>query len=218
MSGNTITTEALQTIVTNVVLAVLAEQGLLPTTAPKAVTVAAPKAAAPKAAPKAEQTSRVKLSTEEREQRKTFNRAAAAWMREKGLVPSGQAWKAVTGADPVRNVATLRKLNEADGLTAPKAKAVEAEVEAEPAKPAAKPNAKPTAKAPKARTRKAAPKTAPAAPEAEPEAPTVATEDAMVEAITATFTTDALALMEKLRADGLSDTQVSAAMAAAGIA
>jgi hypothetical protein len=43
------------------------------------------------------------------------NTAAASWMREKGLVPSGQAWKAVKEGE--RDVKTLRRLNEKDGFT-----------------------------------------------------------------------------------------------------
>lgn len=67
------------------------------------------------------------------------NTAAASWMREKGLVPSGQAWKAVKEGE--RDVKVLRSLNEADGYT--------------PKKKGTGTGAQPGAKAPKAKaTRK----------------------------------------------------------------
>ena len=58
---------------------------------------------------------------EERETRTKANRAASAWMREKGLVPQGQAWAAVRNGE--RSVTKLRSLNEADGLAPLKMKA-----------------------------------------------------------------------------------------------
>lgn len=58
---------------------------------------------------------------EEREAHRNVNRQASAWMREKGLVPSGQAWAAVKSGE--RSVTKLRALNEADGLAPLKMKA-----------------------------------------------------------------------------------------------
>ena len=62
---------------------------------------------------------------EEREARHNVNIAASAWMREKGLVPSGQAWAAVKAGE--RNVTKLLALNKADSLAprATKAKATD---------------------------------------------------------------------------------------------
>ena len=58
--------------------------------------------------------------------RQSANKAQAAWMRENAIVPSGSAWKAVSGGE--RDGAQLRAMNAADGLVfrAPKAKAEQA--------------------------------------------------------------------------------------------
>ena len=71
---------------------------------------------------------------EKREARKAVNTAAAEWMREKNLVPGGQAWEAVKNGE--RSVKKLAALNAADGLTKAKAETkaetkVEVEVEVE---------------------------------------------------------------------------------------
>lgn len=67
---------------------------------------------------------------DERAAHQKGNREAASWMREKGLVPSGQAWAAVKKGE--RNIKALRALNEADGLKPMVKKAgVTAEVQAE---------------------------------------------------------------------------------------
>lgn len=42
------------------------------------------------------------------------NAEAAAWMREKGLVPTGTAWTAVKNGE--RSIKALKAMNEADGL------------------------------------------------------------------------------------------------------
>ena len=92
---------------------------------PAARKAATPKKAAPapKAAPKpapaekeptAFYTDVIVGKREARAARKSFNPPAAAWMREKGLVPSGAAWAAVKAGE--RNVRTLKALNVADGL------------------------------------------------------------------------------------------------------
>ena len=67
---------------------------------------------------------------EARQNRQKVNHEAATWMREKGLVPSGQAWAAVKKGE--RNVKALRSMNEADGLKPMvKKTGVTAEVQAE---------------------------------------------------------------------------------------
>src|SRR5438445_5477725 len=107
MSKIEISVESIQEIVAQAVAAVLAQQGFLP-----------------QAVAKADRTEKAA----ERDAHKAGNKAAAAWMREKGLVPSGQAWTAVKNGE--RNVTKLRKLNAADGQTpkAEKPEAVETEV------------------------------------------------------------------------------------------
>lgn len=226
----TITTESLQAIVAKAVADALANQGIT-VPAPKATPKAAPKAKA--AAPKAEattvETPKARTTSEQREQRKVFNRQAAAWMREKGLVPSGQAWTAVT-ADAVRNVATLRKLNAADGLGV-KAKAAEptpAADEAPVTEPAADKAPAKKAAARKTTTRKTTTARKTTTSRTRKAAASKATEtvaETAVEEVTevpegaqVTFTEDALALMGELQAKGLSDAEIAAAMAAAGIA
>lgn len=56
-------------------------------------------------------------TAEQRAARKRGNKAQAEWMRSEGLVPSGQAWHAVSNGE--RDVARLRKLNAKDGLSVP---------------------------------------------------------------------------------------------------
>lgn len=85
----------------------------------KAKKPAARKAAPAKTAPAKKETSEFYTQVivgkrEAREARKAFNPKAAAWMREKGLVPSGSAWAAVKAGE--RNVRTLKALNRKDGL------------------------------------------------------------------------------------------------------
>lgn len=103
--------------------ALLAQRGV---TVPKASAKATSKASAPKASKKAA-SKKAKASTAEREAqkeaylaRKAGNKAAAAWMREHGIVPSGKAWTAVKNGE--RNVAPLRLLNAQDGLVFGQAK------------------------------------------------------------------------------------------------
>lgn len=62
--------------------------------------------------------------------RKAGNRAAAAWLRENGIVPSGQAWAAAKNGE--RSVAHLRSLNALDGLTLASTKATKASPATEP--------------------------------------------------------------------------------------
>jgi hypothetical protein len=66
---------------------------------------------------------------EERANHKKANIAAAAWMREHGLVPSGTAWTAVKEGE--RSIKALKAMNESDGLTA-KPKSKETSVGAQP--------------------------------------------------------------------------------------
>lgn len=84
-----------------------------------------------KAKPKSEFYEKVIVGgREQRDLRQKVNHEAAAWMREKGLVPSGQAWAAVKKGE--RNIKALRALNEADGLKPLERKAgVTAEVQTE---------------------------------------------------------------------------------------
>lgn len=113
-----------------------------------------PEATAAREAAKAERLSKAA-------DRQRGNKAAAAWMRENGLVPSGSAWKAVSGGE--RDVKALRAMNAADGLKAPVAKA-----SAKAPKPAdRKTKAPKAAKAPK--LERVTEPVAEAKPEAKPE-------------------------------------------------
>lgn len=220
MSRITISTESLQEIVARAVAAALAEQGLLS------------QAAEPEEVP--EQPTVTTKATKQ-----AANLAAAKWMREKNLVPAGQAWLAVKNGE--RNVAKLRQLNTADGL--PKAKlATEAKAEivtqvvTEAPKAAAKTAAAKKAPAKKAPAKKAAAKkTTPArARDAKGHylpmtAVTEQTEQALIETVTEAgttevpdgatvgFTASTLALMDDLASKGLNDDEIASALKAAGI-
>jgi hypothetical protein len=215
VSSNAFTPASLKAAIREVVLEILAEQGLTAT------------AAVPVQELTPEQEKRVEAVVDEAEKsaaaavkaaRKSANREAAAWMREKGLVPSGQAWVAVKNGE--RNVVKLRKLNAADtpakAKAEPKAEVVaEPEVKAPPKKAVAKkapakaaPAKKAVAKKAPARrttTRKAATtKAAEASPEAVAEVPQGADPN---------FTESTLETIANLRAKGLSDEEIVLALA-----
>lgn len=88
-----------------------------------------------KPAPKSEFYEKVIVGQrEERAKRQKVNREASAWMREHGLVPSGQAWAAVKNGE--RGIKKLQALNAADGLTPVAAKGGEAKAKQAEVKPA----------------------------------------------------------------------------------
>jgi hypothetical protein len=180
MTRTTATPESIKTLVQQMVDERLAELGLLAdnksvepeVTEPEVTVTAAEKAA-------------------QRVAHKTANREAAAWMREKGLTPSGQAWAAVKNGE--RNVTKLRKLNADVAKATPKV--VTEEVVTEPAKKA-------TAK--KATAKKAPAKKAPAKRATKKAAPTEGADD--------TFTEETLAVIERLTAEGLSEEEIVLAL------
>jgi hypothetical protein len=121
------------------------------------------------------------------------NRAQAAWMRSHGLVPSGQAWEAVSKGE--RGVKALKALNREDGLSLPQAKPAQAST----AKPAAVVAQVSTAAPAKASNRAEAAK---ASAQAKPR-------------VNGQFIRADLApKAEALRAAGLSEAEVAAALAA----
>jgi hypothetical protein len=218
VNSSIVTPESVKATLRAIVEEILVEKGLIAQEIDAAEAKAAPKArtrkaAAPKAAPKAP-----KVTPEERAKVKLANREAAAWMREKGLVPSGQAWIAVKNGE--RGIATLRKLNEADGHGAkPKA---EPEVVTEPepeAAPAAKKAPAKKAVAKKAPAKRAAAKKAPAKKATTPRkaaAPKVTPAEVpaeVPEGADPSFTESTLTLIADLRAKGLSDEEIVDALA-----
>lgn len=121
--------------------------------AAKTERVKATKGKTPKAQPKNEFYENVIVGQrEEREKRQRVNREAAAWMREHGLVPQGQAWAAVKNGE--RGVKKLQALNVADGLTPMVTKGAEVKAKQTEAKPAVREGSRHT-RAPKVKEAKA---------------------------------------------------------------
>ena len=121
--------------------------------AAKTERVKATKGKTPKAQPKNEFYENVIVGQrEEREKRQRVNREAAAWMREHGLVPQGQAWSAVKNGE--RGIKKLQALNVADGLAPMVAKGAEAKAKQAEAKPAVREGSRHT-RTPKAKEAKA---------------------------------------------------------------